>query len=490
MTGLFKSIIIFSLILVFSQTSVFAQHENNLKDRPPNVIIVLIDTLRPDHLNFYGFTEETAEFLGKLSDNSVVFKRAFSTSSWTAPSTASLFTSQYPYQNGVMEGMIANNVRKVKIAAMGQTSIPLNMIPRSIQTLPEFFKSLGYSTYGISANINISKEIGFSRGFDHFTNEHGYWANDFYNQLKKWKNKIQQSEPFLLYLHYNDVHSPYKKQDKYYKMGKLDQIIITSCKFAQAIIDKLGLNNHPRLKSINQKIEHYIHMEERAKYISEIGFFDAYFERTYQLLNMSENTILVVLSDHGEEFMEHGKFGSHGFKLYNELNQVLMLFHAPSLNFTPRYYEENVSLIDVLPTLAEIVNQKIPEDVSGTSLYPLLRDLPNTNRFHKKLQDRFIFAHRINKIDKSGQPEKQLWSTIHKNYRLIENPDNIYELYDHQRDIKEQQNIFSRHPEISSKLILKLKEAKAENNHAKYEKTQMVMDQAILGELRGLGYVQ
>ena len=96
MNDLFKTIFIFSIILTFFQTLLFAQDKNNSKEKPPNVVLILLDTLRPDHLGFYGFPKKTAGFLDKLAENSVVFKRAFSISSWTAPPDFFSLPNGYP----------------------------------------------------------------------------------------------------------------------------------------------------------------------------------------------------------------------------------------------------------------------------------------------------------------------------------------------------------------------------------------------------------
>ena len=114
------------------------------ENRRPNVVLVVIDTLRPDHLGFYGHPHETAPFLAKVAAKSSVFTNAFSTSSWTVPSVASLFTGLYPTRHGVIEGLFAHEMRRDKMMARGATTLELARIADDVATLPEHFRRGGY----------------------------------------------------------------------------------------------------------------------------------------------------------------------------------------------------------------------------------------------------------------------------------------------------------------------------------------------------------
>lgn len=134
-----------------------------------DVVLITIDTLRPDHLGFLGYPRDTAPYLSSLARGSVVFRRAFSTSTWTAPATASLLTSRHPQDHGVRSGFFVDRKRA---SPAGATAIRLPRLPDSMPTLPEFFHDHGYETFGITANVNVGPEIGFDRGFDHFARLH------------------------------------------------------------------------------------------------------------------------------------------------------------------------------------------------------------------------------------------------------------------------------------------------------------------------------
>lgn len=426
----------------------------------PNVVVILIDTLRPDYLGFYGYKKETATFLAKVAENSAVFLRAFATSSWTAPSTASLFTSKYPHQHTVIEGFFANKLRIEELRREGKAGLSLNRLPKDLPTLPEIFKSMGYATFGMATNINIGGEIGFNRGFDRFERLSGAPASVIYERMFEWKERITKSKPFFLYLHPNDVHSPYNKRQPYYEK-----------------------QDDPR-------------EERRARYHSEIGYVDAYLGKIYEMLNLAENTIFVVVSDHGEEFWEHGSIG-HDAKMYRELTQILLIFHSPLLKLKPQRIDVNVSLVDVLPTLVDLVSYKSLQRAEGVSLAPLLKTGALAKTLIKQLRNRPLFAHRI--VDAISSPrshwsetmtERQLWAVIYQHWNLIERYDSQNELFDHRYDLEEKYNVILKHPELTSQLLTRLKKFKNRGQRKDAEKVPVELDENLLETLKSLGYVE
>ncbi len=416
----------------------------------PNVVVILLDTLRPDYLGFHGYEKEMAPFLARLASESVVFERAFSTSSWTAPSTSSLFTSLYPPQHGVVEGFMMHHVRTKKRQEAGKETIPLNRLPTDRALLPEVFQSMGYRTFGLATNVNIGDEIGFSRGFDRFELIRKSSAGVVLERVEEWKEGILASEAFFLYLHLNDVHIPYHLREPYYEKqeGKLE--------------------------------------DRRARYLSELGYADAHIRQIYETLGLGEETVIVVLSDHGEEFRDHGGL-EHGARLYIELNRILMMFHAPSMKLEPRRISTtNVSLIDVLPTLLDLVDGKPVGDEEGVSLVPLLKNGGGSQELAKALRRRILFAHRVG----SGDPQRELWAAIHRYWKLIEQPDGRRELYDHRADPREKRNVYRRHRDVpGARLVAILEEFKDREVRESPEAVQVELDDELKETLKSLGYV-
>jgi arylsulfatase A-like enzyme len=271
-------------------------------------VIIVIDVLRADHLASYGYPQETAPFLSELAQRSILFRHVHASSSWTAPATASLFTSLYPFQHHVITGLQESSERK----------IDLNQIPDGCETLGELFQRHGYQTFAVTDNPNICAKLGFDRGFDHFENFSYETAARVNQQVKDWQELLDESPRSLLYLHYMDPHYPYRRREPWYK-------------------DQQG----KRLKEI-------------SAYDSEIRFVDEHIRELFDLLNWRTNTTLVITSDHGEEFGEHGG-NYHGHTLFAEVLDVPLLLYSPARWPEAQVISERVSSVDLLPTLANLL---------------------------------------------------------------------------------------------------------------------------------------
>jgi DNA mismatch repair protein MutL len=414
----------------------------------PNIVVIVIDTLRPDYLGFYGFGRETAPFMAGLAKKSVVFERAFAPSSWTAPSTASLFTSIYPHRHGVIEGFYCHKFRMEKLKKEGKAELPLNRIPAGLPTLPQIFKAAGYTTFGLAANINVGGEIGFDRGFDSFERINDAPAEVFLERIQKLKQQFGKSAPFMLYLHFNDPHSPYLAHQSYYRA-----------------------QSDPRADS-------------RERYISEIGYADEYAGKCLGTLALGDNSIIAVVSDHGEEFWDHG-LDSHRPRLYRELTNVLMMLHVPFITKRPVRIGVNVSLLDVVPTLADLAGIEPGQKFEGTSLAPLLTVTVRSKALSEQLDARTIFAHRI-----INTPEQQIWAAIFKQWNFIQRPDKRIELFNHTLDFAEKSNVFSQHAGIGRQLADAIGRFQKLAPLGQAEKVQVQLDEKLLDNLKSLGYVE
>ena len=416
-----------------------------------NVVLVLVDTLRPDYLGFYGNDVEPAPFLGKMAAQSTVFENAYSTSSWTAPSTASLFTSLYPPEHTVIQGFRAHRALIAKMEKDGNAEIEVNHMPKDVQTLPEMFKQAGYRTFGLAANINIGDEIGFSRGFDRFEKDVKAPADTMYEKVKKWRKDIVGRTPFFLYLHFNDAHTPYNKRYPYYH-------------------------------SVSDPRE-----DAAARYKSEIGYIDAYLEKIWQLPGISDNTVLMIVSDHGEEFWDHNDI-EHGPTLYTELNRVLMMIHGPSLGIPSLRVSENVSLVDVLPTLTEFVGENPQRDRAGLSLLPLFGNADDAERLRRTLRARSLYGHRMF----SSIRNLAVWAITDGNHKLIDWWGDRRQLFNHESDPTEQHDIQEKAPQTAERLQTRLNTFKERMRHNQRtaSSTEIPLDKALIDRLKTLGYVE
>ncbi|MDC0357873.1 sulfatase [Oligoflexia bacterium] len=382
-----------------------------------NIVLIVIDTLRADHLPAYGYRQSTAPFLSKLAAESVLFKRAIATSSWTSPATASIMTSLYPFQHGVLMGM--NSTKKLW---KQDPSIKLNRIPEEVTTIAEFLKGAGYRTFGVSDNGNICTAMGFTQGFDHFKTYKNKGAKFVNKTVLGWRTKLKQSPKSFLYLQYMDPHTPYLRHKPWYK-------------------------NRGNMKD-----------NTVAAYDSEINFLDKKIEALYTALGWDTNTLIIVSSDHGEEFWEHGKLG-HGKSLFSEVLHVPLFFYMPKLGFKPQIVSTNVSPIDIAPTLRAMLGLKEDGALSGESLTPFLfgKATPKSERY---------FLGQVWKQKPDGR-EVEMTSITYKDWRYITSQTKDWKypakvdrinkmLFSLGADPLEQTSIIETHLKIKEQLILQI----------------------------------
>jgi arylsulfatase A-like enzyme len=405
----------------------------------PNIVLIVIDTLRPDHLPFYGYQKETAPFLSQLAESGVVFEHVRSTSSWTAPATASIVTSLHPVQHGVHKGLMA-----VQMLQRVDPHITVNRIPDAVVTAAEALKEAGYSTWGLSDNLNIGFEEGFNQGFDQFRTSNDAGAATVNARLHKWAPEMQTAEPYFLYLHYMDPHRPYQKRAPWYEPEEGE------------LLDSI------------------------SAYDSEISYVDSKIKEAFELLRWDENTLVVVTSDHGEEFQEHGGW-DHGRTLYEEVLNVPLFVYSSAEVLRAARVSEPVSVLDVLPTLRDYVGLPSNSVEQGTSLLPAIRgegSLPDGRSFYADLRSPPWFGDQTVKAVLRGADKYVL--TL---------PD-TEELYDLSADPGEQNPILAEHRSLASELRAELDAFEEDCFKYTQESVSVELDDGDLEKLKALGYVQ
>lgn len=412
-------------------------------DRYGNVVVVVIDTLRADHLPMYGYPRNTSPFLQRLSEDSLVFEKTFSSSSWTAPATASILTSLYPAQHGVHMGFLAfQRAREI------DPDILLHRLPGEVETLAEILKKAGFRTFGISDNLNISRQQGFSQGFDFFETHNDQGADHINQRILRWKQDILDGNRYFLYIHYNDPHAPYQHRQPWYRRQE-------------------------------NRRENAI-----AAYDSEIRFTDHHFSKLYEALGLDQNTLLVVTADHGEGLWDHGLKG-HGNSLFREEIHVPLLIRLPGGK--SRKISHPVSTLDIVPTLHDALKLPLPENYSGISLLAGGRD-----RF-KKERNRVLFSHL--KIETKTSTADQLrtveWrAAVRGNWHFIHQlPRNRF-LYSLTEDPGEKDNILSEEPKISRELQNKIKTFHQRFRGYPSRRIRHQLDEEELEKLKSLGYIR
>ena len=323
-----------------------------------NVVLVLIDTLRADHLAMYNQeTRVRTPFLDALARESMVFENAWAQENWTKPSITSLLTGLY--------------------SAAHQNKSEKNKVPSTALMIQEYYSKLGFETAGLVANGYVSDKFGFKRGWDTWTNyvregkrnRAQFVADDAVNWLKARKS----DKSFFLYVHTIDPHVPYIPPAQYRAMYDNEPYngVVQSTQTATLL---------EKVKTGAVRLSDRDKFRLEALYDGEISYHDDHLIKIYDELKaqgLLENTVIIVTADHGEEFFEHGSVG-HGHSLYEELLHVPLIVRLPgATEKTERgvRFKEMVELVDVFPTVCALTGVETPAEVQGKSLIPQLNGM-------------------------------------------------------------------------------------------------------------------
>ena len=415
--------------------------------RRPNVLLYLICAMRPDHTSLHGYARDTTPFLKKLGATSIVFEDSHAQAPWTKASVPSLMTSLYAYTHGVVRDF--------------------DTIPAGATTFAERLRKEGYVTASVLTNPYAGRASGLQRGFDYMTEypavhrvrtdaeDRGTDSAAVNRLLFPWLDQ-HKDEPFFLYAHVTDPHAPYRPPagfeekwanpaetpafNKNYMSLRDHRQFGGGAVFTRAAVRAKGLDPD---RFIRQAID---------RYDGEIAHADHRLEELIgklKQLGILENTLVVVISDHGEEFWDHG-YTAHGHTLYNELIHNLLLIWNPRLLPTPRRISEPVQLIDVVPTLLDLLGMPAGGVLQGQSLLPLMK---GQHLARKGYVASSKFAH---PNPKASGPENSTdsFTLLDRDWKFIYRvqakraglPE--VELYDRRADRAETKNLAAQHPDI------------------------------------------
>jgi len=352
--------------------------------RGPNVLVVLIDTLRADHLGCYGYDRPTSPAIDAFAAEGVQFMRAYSQSTWTKPATASLMTGRYPRQH--------------------QAYLEKAKLPETERLLPEALRAAGYRTAVFSGNPWITREWGFDQGVDHFLSIYderfarvtlfmmslkrlSKLVDDrarVYNRVKmlvqgeltttsrdvvvsdafvRWIEQ-HRGDRFYAHLHFMSPHHPYDPPppfDRFVPDPTHKPVTYYPKKSFFFFEEGAELPDAARADMV-------------ARYDGDILFADGVFGRLIERLRklgVLDDTVVVLVSDHGEEFFDHRNWG-HGQSVYEELTHVPLIVRHPTLFPAGRRIETPVMTVDVMPTILEAAGAAPLDALAGRSLLPLV----------------------------------------------------------------------------------------------------------------------
>jgi arylsulfatase A-like enzyme len=410
--------------------------------RKYNVLMILVDTLRANHLSLYGYSKPTSVHLDQWAKESFVFQNAIAQAPRTPLSIPSLLTGVSP--------------SKIKWEALG---LSYGKLLSENQLIFEYFKQAGWQTQAITSHwyFGAEKAIHLDQGVDLWDNEGAMSIKDSNLQseagpltdrlIKTLAQKKGQTQPFFLFTHYFAPHSRYLQHDPTCSGQKAEWCHIeplcekhpTRCKFGEDTDGKVTTR------------------DLMDKYDSEIAYIDLHLNRVFQSLEkegLLENTIVLITSDHGESFKDRGETLFHGTNLYQEELHVPMVVRLPKqlmadLQLSPKKIKPYVGLVDLIPTLLEITQIKISdslkENLSGISLWPLFLN-PQADTGLESAIQAILSKPILSELLPYGTNQERLSSLIFRDGKKLMKDQFKQQFYyfDLTKDPKEKRNLFDQ----------------------------------------------
>lgn len=449
-------------------------------DERPNVVIFIIDTLRADRLGIYGYdAHDNSPNIDALAAESVVFERAYAAAPWTLPSVASLMTSRFVCEHGVTDTRCK--------------------LPEDVSTLPERLQNAGYTTIGVYANSMVAPEFGFGRGYD-------FYQVSFTNEAEQ-ANKaldLNPGEPFFLYVHNIEPHNPEffapEHTPGYRDVGKAvrDRIAAGYKGYRIATWEDYeagrsqGTPDAARRQTQNMNRLVALQDDYEELYDAGVRLADRRLGSVVSALKQRggwDNTLFIFLSDHGEEFHEHGGW-SHDQSVYEELIHVPLLVRFPHGQHGGKRVADIVTLLDVMPTVLNVTGAADNDPgARGVSLTPIIGGgLRSDARF-------FVPTVRLNTMSHYAPfplPRGDDSVVVRQNdWKGIWHADiDALELYDLAADPREQREIAAPNPELAAAMQDFARQFRnACNSSATPSRRAAPLDEQTLRNLRSLGYI-
>ncbi|MGD0222917.1 MAG: sulfatase-like hydrolase/transferase [Terriglobia bacterium] len=396
----------------------------------PNIILITIDTLRADHVGCYGDPSAATPNIDALAQTGARFTHAYTPVPLTLPAHASLMTGSFPM-------------------ATGMHDFTTNKLPSSSVTLAKVLRDNGFTTAAFIASAVLDSRFGLNQGFDtyfdhfDFRELHGSHFDEWerrgdvvVDEVVSWL-KLNPRQPFFLWVHLYDPHQPYTPPEPYASRFRA------------------------------------------SPYDGEIAFADVQVGRLFAYLRerqIYENALIVLASDHGEGLGEHGE-KTHGFFIYNSTLHVPLIFKVPGA--AARVVEEDVSLVDVMPTILQALQLRIPPAAQGRSLLSPILGRPSgaTSNLYAETYLPLLHFH-----------WSQLRALQSRGWKYIEAPKP--ELYDVRNDPSERKNLLAGRGALAREMGEQLQGLMRQYTPAGGPKVgQVLTDPALYDRLRALGYV-
>lgn len=457
--------------------------------RPKAVILFLGDALRRDHLEPYGHSRETSPTLQALAEEGVLFADNISQASWTKVSVPSILTSLYPSTHGIV-------------------SIP-DRLPSSVTTMSEAFRAAGYATWQTSSvpfsgrltnlhqGVDVLHEVGSIGELPHSAAK---TARTYVDRFLEWAED-HKDVPFFAFVHTFDPHSPfepYKPYDAVWGTPEGKAELERGMDLWEGVnVDDLPSQAQMDSTDVDQKL--FVE-QEHAWYDGSILGMDTEIARLMEgleELGIADETLFIFISDHGEEFLEHGNH-FHGNSVYGEMVNVPLIMWWPGVLPAGLRIDQTTESIDMMPTVLELAGITPPEAAEGQSLLPLIVDPESVSDLGAIR--RAAFSERVYPVGMTpslGIIKHDQYSIVLDGWKLVKNekqPDDWpeYELYDHVADPMNLHDVAAEHPDIVERLAEELdtwREYAVSLRPPPDTEAIEGLNQEEISRLRSLGYI-
>ena len=452
----------------------------------PNVILVTIDTLRRDMLGCYGYNTFLTPHLDKVASLGIRFEQAITGGSWTQAAFPVMLTSSYAGMYGGCLGRLALER------------------PSPVEALAAH----GYSTAAFSTNPHLSRATGYDRGFYDFCDltptevdprlrgikggQHllrhplfhfllrpiGYQMRParIYNSAAEVTEKgchwlEHAEEPFFAWLHYMDLHWPYHLEEKLTDPEDIAQ----AWRDLAIMYGRSNFNGEKPITTAQR--DHFVELYERSlQYLdTQIGRLMSYLDSS----DLSKNTVVIIVSDHGEEFLDHGRWGHWESNLYDEILKVPLIIRHPNgpCGLT---IPQQVRLLDLMPTVLDLCHCPAPNGVMGVSLVPLWTQ--TETEYEGKFSISEMRRDPWHRVAIRSEAFKYIWDS--------KRPDQPI-LYDLRSDPDEKQDVSQLYPQEVSKLqtVVDVHRQRVAETEPALTVPKLEHDEEVTRRLRDLGYV-
>jgi arylsulfatase A-like enzyme len=406
----------------------------------PNILLIVLDTVRADHLSLYNYPHNTSPNIDKFAKDAVVFDNAISPSSWTLPSHSSMFTGKY-------------------LSKHNATSRHQKLDEKET-TLAEILRAKGYNTAGFIGGVYCKGKYGVGQGFATYKDRLDFFeykftfdkfsimvflkglfpvlnkalldadgersAEEVNRDVFKWLEENGDA-PFFMFINYFDAHLPHNPRVEFRR------------RFTNETLDSREVGrviNMDRYANVSEHLIGYI----ASLYDSEISYLDYHLGKLFKKLDelgIKDNTVIIITADHGEEFYDHGDF-DHGKTLYEEVTHVPLLIYYPK-EFKPKRIERRVGTMNIFSTVLDILDIDIDYDVDSVSLVPLIK---NESGYEMD----FVGSELIGRKYLDEPVQKAI---SYKQWKLIEvspEKETLHSsLFNLRNDPKEQKNLYNRY---------------------------------------------